>query len=351
MAFLGQAPTRKSCQGRAAEGLVLKTPTDRALGNVYKLIPEWNLRDIAEPGSDFLLHILKHRATKSLCEQYIEGVNGGPGDATVISDSMRTNGLRHIESFQYSFTVFYDEDKYGQSFRVPNRVRYQEVMADLSKGVDAGLIVPRSMGELVLERQTLLLQCLNILVEDILEAGSTTRKEKPRTKKPDKAATAALSKLSIDPKPEKLSVEDLLARALDQKNSLEDYVRLCRSEPEVLTHAVNFWFFSRPELLPDQTGRKLPLHTDKYISVAVFEVIHNAVVGAAVWGYIYELLQTLAEAPEDRPYRATIIQEIVTVCHFEYERAQTMFKRYVQTGSGPSISNESLTSMTTALPA
>lgn len=331
---LGRPLREKALKAGAAEGRVLKTPTDRTMGNVYKVMPELNLRDIGEPESDFLLDILKHRATKSISEQYIEGVNGGPGDATFILESMRTTGLRHNKTFRYSFTVFLDEDRYGQSFTVPDRTRYQEVMAGMSKGVEAGLVVPQSTGELILERQTYLLQCLNILVEDILEIGSTTRKTKPRSKKPDEAATAALSKLSIDSKPEKLSVEDLLARALDQKNSLEDYVRLCRSEPEFLAHAVNVWFFCRPELLPDQMGRRLPLVTDKYISAAVFEVIHNAVIGAAVWGHISDLLKTLADAPNDRAYRATILQEIVTVCHFEYERVQKTFKRYVQAGSG-----------------
>ena len=44
----------------AADGVVLKHPLDTSLGNAYKIIPEWNLRDITEPESDFLLHLLKH---------------------------------------------------------------------------------------------------------------------------------------------------------------------------------------------------------------------------------------------------------------------------------------------------
>jgi hypothetical protein len=41
------------------------------------MLLEFNLRDIMEPGSYHLLVILKHRATKSIHQQYCEGVNGG----------------------------------------------------------------------------------------------------------------------------------------------------------------------------------------------------------------------------------------------------------------------------------
>lgn len=98
---------------------------------------------------------------------------------------------------------------------------------------------PNLRGELILQRQIYLLQTMNILIEDILDIGSTFRNKKTRPKKPEQAATATLSTLSIDAKPAKLSVEDLIARALGQKSALEDYVNLCRTEPVVLAHAVN----------------------------------------------------------------------------------------------------------------
>ena len=52
----------------AAEGVVLEHSKDEIMGNVYKILPELNIRDITEPGSDYLLDLLKHRATKSLSE-------------------------------------------------------------------------------------------------------------------------------------------------------------------------------------------------------------------------------------------------------------------------------------------
>jgi hypothetical protein len=324
----------RALKAGAAEGLVLKDPMDRAMGNVYKIMPEWNLRDITEPESDYLLDLLQHRATKSLCEQYREGVNGGQGDAAFISNSMRVNNLRHVDSFKYCFTLFMDEDEYGKSFRVTDPARYRETMAGLSVVVNAGLCVPQSTGELILERQLYTLQALNILVEDILEGGSTSRNARTRPKKPQEATRDALSKLSIVPKPEKLSLQDLLASALNQKSSLDDYLNLCRTEPVFLAHVVNNWFFSRPELVQDEKGRIMPLVTDKYISIAVFEVIHNAVTGAAIWDFLYRLLQTLVDESNDQVYRGIILQEISDFCHLEYGRVQKLFKRYVQMGSG-----------------
>jgi len=324
----------KAFKAGAAEGLVLKDPMDRSLGNVYKLIPELNLHDITEPGSDYLLDLLKHRATKSLCEQYCKGVNHGPGDAIFISNSMRVNNLRHVNSFRSCFTLFMDEEKYGQSFRVTNPAHYEQTMAALSMAVNAGLCVPQSTGELILERQLHTFQMLNILVEDILEGGSTSRNTKERPKKPEETARAAFSKLSLIPKPGKLSLQDSVASALDQKSSLDEYLNLCRTEPVFITHLVNNWFFSRPELVQDEKGRVMPLLTDKYISIAIFEMIHNAVTGAAIWDYLYRLLQLLVDGSNDQVCRSIILQEMSNVCHLEYSRVQKLFKRHVQTGSG-----------------
>lgn len=227
-----------------------------------------------------------------------------------------------------------DEDWYGLSITVENLVKYKQVTQSLSSALDAGLCVSQSTGELILERQVYILQALNILVEDILEAGSSSRMSRTRPRKHVEGAHVALFTLSIDPKPEKLPPVEILACAVDQKSSLEEYIDLCRTEPAFLTHVVNTWFSSRPELVPDEKGRSMPLATDKFIRIAVFEVIHNAVIGAAVWGYLCSLLHALVDQPNDRFYWSTILHEIAEVSHFEHCRAQKLFKRYVQMASG-----------------
>jgi predicted metal-dependent hydrolase len=92
--------------------------------------------------------------------------------------------------------------------------------------------------------------------------------QKKTRKKSNDAVSAALSKLTIVSKPDKLSLQELEASILDQKSSLNEYLDLCRNEPAFLAYAINIWFFSRPELLQDEKGRHLPLHTDKYMSIS-----------------------------------------------------------------------------------
>ncbi|RFU24060.1 hypothetical protein B7463_g12281, partial [Scytalidium lignicola] len=293
---------------------VLNDPMDKSMGNVYKFMPEWNLRDITKPGSDYFLDLLKHRATKSLHEH------------------MLINNLQHVEPFPYCFTSFIDEETYGKSFEIIDPDN-EEAMASFSVAVDAGIGVPQSIGELILMRQESLLQALNIAVEDILD-GSEPRNKNERTRKPMHTVNAAISRLSIDLKRERPSLPDLIASAVDQKSSLEDYLDLFRTEPVFLAHHVNRWFFSRPGLVQDENGRYLPVYTDRYISIAIFEMINSTVTAASSWNYLHRLLQLFLEKQDDKIYKTIILREISNICHLEYIRVQKNFKRYVQSGSG-----------------
>ncbi|KAK0701873.1 hypothetical protein B0T26DRAFT_660066 [Lasiosphaeria miniovina] len=315
-----------------ADGAVLKHSLDRSLGNVYKFIPEWNLRDITAADSDLLLDILKYRASSTLVQQYAEGVNGGPGDCDLIADMIQNKGLRHVDSFKDCFTFFLNDETYGRSVRIMKE--REQTMAGFAPAIRAGLCIPQSHGELVLQRQSTLLQTLVTIVDDILDEGSKTRKQ-PTNKppKPDTTLAGELSKLNIQPGPANLSLPDLTATAQDRRAALEERLSLVSSDPVVLAHDTNFRFYSRPELVPDEKGRSMGVHTDKYISAAVFEVIHNVVQESAIWRYIDQLLQLLSSNP-DKAYRPILVQELSNMCHLEYARAQQAFKRNVQTASG-----------------
>ncbi len=331
------AAQRAAClRAGAAEGLVLKHPTDRSLGNVYKFVPECNLRDIADSGPDFLLDLLKYRATTSLFQQYCEGPRGGPGDHGLIAEMERTRGLRHVQTFDRCFTLFPDDSQYGQSFSIaPDG---DQVLAGLQSAMRAGLCVPQSRGELILRRQIFLTQALAILVDDILEEGSRTRAKstKETPKKSDKAASPALAKLAIqDQAPAEDPMPDLIASALEQKATLNEYFGLLRTEPVVLAHAVNIWFYARPELVLDEQRGRLPAHSDRYISGAILEAVHSAVQGAAVWDYICRLLQLFpTQTAADAVHQAIGLQELANICQLEFARAQSLFKCRVQTGMG-----------------
>jgi hypothetical protein len=150
-----------------------------------------------------------------------------------------------------------------------------------------------------------------------------------------KAVSAALEKLTIqDGLPAENSLPDLIASAREQKATLDEHFSLVCTEPVVLVHAVNTWFFTRPELVADEKGRRLPAYTDRYISGAVLEAVHSDVQGTAVWDYICRLLELLEKQAADDVYRAISLQEIANVCHLEFARAQALFKRHVQTGTG-----------------
>ncbi|OAL00787.1 hypothetical protein IQ06DRAFT_249757 [Phaeosphaeriaceae sp. SRC1lsM3a] len=316
------------------EGAVLKHAEDTSLENVYKFIPEWNIRDIAAASPDFLLDMLKFRATTPLQTQYTSGFNGRPGDHAHIVDMMARKNLQLINAGQlkHCYTLFITEDGYGQSVKIGAEKRV-EVLARMKPAMDAQLIVPQSTGDLILMRQINLLQLLNIIIEDILDTTSTTRTQEKRPKKPAEGAAAALAQSSLHASPKKLGLPELVDIARDQQSAREDLITVIATEPTVLAHEVNYCFFTRPELVADEKGRVLSVHTDKYISGAVFDATHAAVKTAAIWNYIVRLAALLKDT-SDKQFRVAILKELSNTCHLEYLRAQTCFKRSVAVGMG-----------------
>ena len=332
-----RAQRAKAVKAGSGSGQLLKHSKDPSLGNVYKVIPEWNLQDLTEPGSNCLLDLLEHRATKSLHDQYLTGPTGGTGDAQVIFDSIRTRNLRHTESFRYSFTLFISEEQYGQSLAAKDAATYRSAMASLSTSVDAGQCVPRSTGEFILIRQTYFMSLLDQVINDILDLGSTTRDRKKRPEKDAKAAQNALAKLSIDQKPETASVGDLLAASRDYRSYFDDGLAILYNEPAALAHQLNLHVFTQPELVKDEKGRMLVVHTDKHISSIFFEMVHSAIATTARWSYISLLLELLLKSDNEKSFRLELIQHLFDTCHAEFICSQKLLKRYL---SGPGSPGE-----------
>ncbi|KAF2633278.1 ipa protein [Macroventuria anomochaeta] len=331
---LGQEEREKILRDASIDRSVLKDPHDTSLGNVCRVIPEWNLRDLTPPSSDILLDILKYRATTPLTEQYISGVNGAPGDYENIVDSMQRNGFRLSDASTYKdcYTLFLDDEQYGQSYKITPGNK-DDVLTNMKPAIEAGLIIPQDIGELVLMRQNYLLQLLNIIVEDIFDTASTTRSKTTRPTRTSDVATAALATLSFHSPPKKLGIPDLVDSSQEQKSSWEDYINLISTEPTVLSHEVNLWFFTRPELVGDEKGRSMPVHTDRYISGAVLDAVHGVVKATATWNYISQLLALLDSSP-DRRFRVMVLQELSNTCYLELTRAQVLFTRSVSVFSG-----------------
>ncbi|KAF1969918.1 hypothetical protein BU23DRAFT_571215 [Bimuria novae-zelandiae CBS 107.79] len=261
---------------------VLQDPTDTSLGNVYKIIPEWNLREISAPSSDLLLGLFKYRVTNSLHTQYTTGINGGPGDHAHIVDMMKGGNLKlkDASKYKYYFTLFLDEESYGKSYKLLAHANKVEFMAKMAPGMRAQLVIPQATSELILMRQQWLLQSLNIIIEDILDAGSTIRDQTQRYKKVVDVATVALSKVSFHSDTKKVDIPALIDSARDQKFALEYYINLVSTEP---------------------TGRMLPAYTDDYISSAAYDAINRTLMHAEIWNHIHGLLGLLKTLPRNSP--------------------------------------------------
>lgn len=116
-----------------------------------------------------------------------------------------------------------------------------------------------------------------------------------------------------------------------RRSAYELYLRLeAGTEPVVLNHAANMANHSRPELVPDDRGRILPMFTDRYISIACFEIMSNAVKVIVTWEYIVRLVRML-EGLDDKVKWPLIVQELSNTCHLEYRRAQAEFRRQMTT--------------------
>ncbi|KAK1639226.1 hypothetical protein BDP81DRAFT_480108 [Colletotrichum phormii] len=288
------------------DGVLLKHSRDTTFGDVYKYVPDWNLRDLTE-GPEHLLNMLEHRAKKTLMEQYCDGPNGGAGDHGIIVESMRTQNLRHGERYEDCLTIFADGYMYGKPCHLTEEdlegVKLLSVLPILQSVTRAGLFIPQANGELVLHRQMSILQSLDILMDEILEQGSKTRITTQPRKKSAETATAAFSKLSVKGSSAKLSLDDLVNAARDQ-------------------------------VLPDEKGRRLPVVSDKFMSASVFDAVHNAVKEAALWSYIHQLLERFQTLNKDKAHKTIMLQEIANAVQLAYASAQALFKRQIQAHSG-----------------
>ncbi|KAI0203362.1 hypothetical protein F4808DRAFT_467419 [Astrocystis sublimbata] len=312
-------PTQRARVANAGtiKGRALKHRQDRSIGQICDIIPEWNLRDIAAADSDYLIRMMEHRATNSLEHQYRVGFDNLRSDHEHIVHMMRTRNLRHPNPFKDCYVLFKDGDEYGKTYELSKDKG--AVLAELRPMMDAGLCVPKSVGELVLERQNYLLAFLNDTAKQILNETATKQ-----SKSIYEAQEQNLSELSANLS---MSIDSfILLYALQHRDHLHDNLaQFCR-EPAVLHKHVHHWFCSRPELIPDEKGRRLPTHATKPMSIALFDAVHCAVQSSIIWSYLCILLGPLSTF-KTKTTRRIVLQEISNICHFEYQRMQAILKR------------------------
>ncbi|KAL2889552.1 ipa protein [Ceratocystis lukuohia] len=337
-ATLNKKQREKCMRAGSMEGAVLKSPRDDSLGNVNKFLPEWNLEDVTKPSSNHLIKLIEHRATRSLTQQYAEGVDGGLGDYHFILDMVVSRRLHCAdnERMKDCWTLFIEGPEYGTSYRIVD----ERAKSGFGPAIKASVCIPQEVGELILYRQMYLLQVMNIIIEDILEINSVDEPipeaAKAKNKKSGKASgDQSTQSLAIRPAPAvKRTLQDLIPLVQDQADGVQEFLTLLTTSAPLLANEVNHRFFSQPGLIPDEKGRRLCMHTDNYISPIFLETVHQAVQGASLWNYLSQLMQLLEKHSSDKIYKPIILQEISNVCHLEFSRAQDTFKRNFQCHMG-----------------
>ncbi|KAI0552434.1 hypothetical protein F4679DRAFT_592436 [Xylaria curta] len=315
---MGQVQREKAMIAASPHGHVLKHSHDTSVGDAlhFILVPEWNLRDVAAAGSDFFLHILEHRATKTLLEQCHSGFDNRPGDIGLINEMICTRVLHQMDMFPDHYTTFDPLEQYGKSFKASSLKKNDLYLLELV--LDLDLAVPMSIGELIYKRQSYILVCIVSLVDDILSDAVTT----------------ALSNLSIKPSAPKLAISEVLDKALDHKAFLDDNLAIIRTEPVALTYLLNVWSVSRPERISDKKEHRSPADITKSMSDGLLDMMHNSVRGAAIWNYLCRLLELL-KASASKSHRRIILQETSNVCYLEFSRVQDMLRRQISKGRRP----------------
>ncbi|KAB5535290.1 hypothetical protein GE09DRAFT_1227276 [Coniochaeta sp. 2T2.1] len=248
------------------------------------------------------------------------------GDYALIFKNMTVNHLKHPEAdiFEKSGTnISFQEGKnYGQPFK-----RSKELLASLRPSF------PQHVGELVLFRQFRLLEGIRRLVDRILEEGAKVGTD---IKSPASTAAVISSLPTISqPTASAITISSLACRAQDQMEWLERKQEALMTESELLADAVQTWFDTRPGLVANEKGETWPLHTDKHIGPAFFDVHRDAAKSAVISPHLAHLLQILEETDTSkRILRPMILKEIGEICHLEFDRAQCSLKRHIQRGIG-----------------
>ncbi|KAK4901886.1 hypothetical protein LTR49_027193 [Elasticomyces elasticus] len=320
----------KAMRETMGDGNVLKNSRDPGVGmlrGARDVKPDRNLVDITST-PQFFLDWLKFPAETDLHKQQLEGVNGGPGDREIIRAAAQRQAPNRVSKWAF----FHDLGKDYSQWMEPNGAEGRRSTEEMAARFPL-VVVPEHEAIRLITRQTATLVYYNDLIKEILDLGTESRARNTVGRKATKDTVGAMAKLTVVPKPLKISISDVIPQADEQRVASEDYLDLLRSEPVVLNQALNMIHGSRPELVPDDRGRILPLFGDRYLSVAFFEVMSNAVKIISTWDYIARLIRML-DGLDEKVKKPVIMQELSNTCHLKYRRAQAAFRRQVIAYSG-----------------
>lgn len=273
-----------------------------------KIFSDWRLNELIY-SPDYLLGMIKHRATTSLSDQYITGPKGGPGDYQHVLDvdpyPCFDRGYLDLEAptpciKKYIYIMFGSHTKYAQ-LKATDVVTLKKLgNATTKPGGEACFIVPEYFGRYILIRQLRVLEALHDIYLNIVsreycetELYKTANKFTVRF---HNATTTALGNMSLLSESRPLQLSNIFDIATGRKSALEDFFNLICTEPHALYQEVVVWYASRPEGVEDESGRfKGPAEMMHLMGAALFEAIICAV---KLWGGMDLQLSACSAASE-----------------------------------------------------
>ncbi|KAL6924209.1 hypothetical protein FSST1_001483 [Fusarium sambucinum] len=277
---------------RVNESSLFNIPKDSSINrpcSSMSLCPDWNVLDITEAKSDYLLDMLTHRATKSLEEQFWEDVNGYPiTEAT--NDEL-------WQPWPWDAFTYFCQDLYGETILI-SKESDEEILNRFDDDIEAGILLPR--------------KCRN--------RGSSKKRNAHDTEEATPASR----------------MQGLIDDAVRHKEGCKAQLSLLRTQPTVLYNTAEARFISRPEHVPEDYvyGDMKPSTYLKATGRDVFDVVHAKVRGIAFWESTESLLRIIEKFSNEELRKRKAINEVLQMCKRQFSRAQKSAQHHVATGMG-----------------
>ena len=151
----------------------------KPLEGIYidRIFPDWNLNKLVS-SPDYLLTLIKHRATTSLLDQYTTGPEEGPGNfrrvIDVIPRSNSRGGYVNLQppyacEHEYDYVMFGSHTKYARLVTSKGAALKKLISATTKPGIQAQFIAPQDVGGYILTRQLNLMLKLHGALEEVWE--------------------------------------------------------------------------------------------------------------------------------------------------------------------------------------
>ncbi|KAK1993761.1 hypothetical protein LX36DRAFT_673622 [Colletotrichum falcatum] len=287
-------------------------------------VPEWDVDKMAED-PDVVLAMLRHRATAKLSEQALEGPGDGPGDLD-ITERENEDEIARAVRFPKSYMSLCDGDGYGAAYKAASRSAAEAAL--VPPGRDPRLCVHLVTGDLLLLRQSCVFELLSGVVMVVWHTDPEEQADPPADPVvPEESFLDLVDSLQA---PTAATFESALRKARDYQQETFWKYDFLSLEAGALKGKVSHWVFSDPGQVLNESQKRNNLPSDKDLGVALFQVVHDARRHFAFWDYLSTVMPLLRGLGAEDERREVVLQEMASVCHMGFQRAQGVLKRFLQ---------------------